>query len=67
MRKKIGTKLELYKATPEFIPVDITEDVVKLVKQKLSGSAGPGGTDLEALQEWLLKFEYHGNKRFFCV
>ena len=36
--------------------MDITEDVVNLVAQKLLGSSGPGGTDLEALQGWLLKF-----------
>ena len=42
---------------PIFIPVDITEDAVKPVTQKLSGSYGPVGTDPEALQGWLLKFE----------
>ena len=50
--------LEAYKATPVFIPVDITEDVVELVAKKLSGSAGPGDTHLDALQGWLLKFGY---------
>ena len=40
--------LELYAATPVFIPVDIAEEVVKSVAKKLSGGAGPGGTDLEA-------------------
>ena len=39
-----------------FIPVDISEYVVKSVVQKLSGSSGPVSTDSEALQEWLLKF-----------
>ena len=39
-----------------FIPVGITEDVVKLVACKLSGIACTGGTDSEALQGWLLKF-----------
>ena len=28
-----------------------------MVAQKRSGSSGPGGTDLEALRGWLLKFE----------
>ena len=37
-----------------FIHVDITEDVVKSVARKLSGSLGPGGMDLESLQVWLL-------------
>ena len=33
-----------------FIPVDIMEDVVKLVAQKLSGSSIPGYDNSEALQ-----------------
>ena len=41
---------------PIFIPVDITEEAVESVARKLSGSSGPGGTDYEALQGWLLKF-----------
>ena len=41
---------------PIFIPVDITEEAVKLVAHKLLGSSGPGGTELEALQGWILKF-----------
>ena len=45
-----------------FIPVDITEDVVKSAMRKLSGNAGPGGTDLEALQGWPLKFGDHSKK-----
>ena len=36
--------------------MDITEDEVKLVTWKLSGSLGSGGTESEALQGWLLKF-----------
>ena len=55
----------MYEATPVFIPVDITEDVVELVVQKLSGSIGPSGTDLEDLQGWLLKFWDHSRK--LCV
>ena len=39
-----------------FIPVEITEDVVKLVAQKLLGNLGPGGTESKALQVWILKF-----------
>ena len=49
-KKKLGIALEVYEATPVFIPVYITEYVVESVAQKLSGSAGPFGTDLEALQ-----------------
>ena len=39
-----------------FIPVDIMERAVELVARKLLGGSGPGGTDLEALKGWLLKF-----------
>ena len=48
--------LEVYDEIPISIHVDITQDVVKLVAQKLSGSSGPGGTDLEDLYRWFLKF-----------
>ena len=44
------------------IPVNITEESVKWVAQKNLGASGSGGTDLEALQGWLLKFEEY-NKR----
>ena len=47
--------LETYKETPIFILVDITGKAVELVAHKLPGSSGPGGTELEALQGWLLK------------
>ena len=41
---------------PEFTPVDITYDTVTAVAGRLSGSAGPGGTDSVLLQHWLLRF-----------
>ena len=41
---------------PIFIPVDIMEDLVESVAQKISGSFVPGGTGTEALQGWILKF-----------
>ena len=47
--------LEAYNKMPIFIPMGITEDVVKSVVRKLSGISGPGGMDSEALQGWLLK------------
>ena len=49
-------KLETYEDTPIFIPVHITEEAVKLITRKLSGNSGPGGTNSEALQRWLVKF-----------
>ena len=58
--------MEAYKTTPVLFPVDITEDVVELVAKKLSGSAGPGDTHLDALQGWLLKFGYY-KKNFVLV
>ena len=48
--------LETYEETTIFIPADITEEAVESAARKLSGSSGPGGTNLEALQGWLLKF-----------
>ena len=38
------------------VPVDITDDVVTAVAGRLSGGAGPGGTDSVSLQHWLLRF-----------
>ena len=49
-------RLETYKETPIFIPVNITEETVESVARKLSGSSSPGCTNSEALQGWLLKF-----------
>ena len=37
--------MEVYDATPIFIPVDIPEKVVEWVAKKRSGSVGPGGMD----------------------
>ena len=39
----------MYNKTSIFIPVNITEEDVESVAQKLLGSSGPGGTDSEAL------------------
>ena len=41
---------------PELTPVDITDDTVTAVAGRLSGGAGPGGTDSVSLQHWLLSF-----------
>ena len=46
----------MYEETPIFIPVYITKKAVESVARKNSGSSGPGGTESEALQGWLLKF-----------
>ena len=41
---------------PEMVPVDIMDDVVSSVIGRLSGGAGPGGTDSISIQHWLLRF-----------
>ena len=49
--------LDAYPGPPsEMVPVDITDDVVSAVAGRLSGGAGPGGTDSISLQHWLLRF-----------
>ena len=62
--KPLCYMMEAYKETPVFVTIDITEDVFELVARKISGSAGPGCTDSEALQGWLLKFRDHSKKNF---
>ena len=53
----IGIRVfEPYDATPQQIPLDVTAEIVEEVASKLSGAAGPGGTDAVALQSWLLRF-----------
>ena len=52
----------MYEETPIFIPVDITEDVIKLVAHKRLGGAGPSGMESEALQVWLIKFRDDSKK-----
>ena len=47
---------EPYGAVPTPIPVDITADDVESVATRLSGAAGPGGTDAVDLRNWLLRF-----------
>ena len=54
--------LETYEEAHIFIPVDIMEEDVESVAQKLSGSFGPRGTDSEALQGRLLKFGEDGTR-----
>ena len=42
--------LETYEEMPIFVTVNITEEAVESVAQKLFGRSSPGGTDSEALQ-----------------
>ena len=48
--------LETYEEAPIFIPVKISEEAIESVASKISGSSGPGDTDSEAIQGWLLEF-----------
>ena len=64
-RKNYCYALEAYEETPVFIPMDMMEDVVKSVAQKLSASAGPSGTYSEALQGCILKFG--DNLKRLCI
>ena len=50
---------EPYPALPKAMPLCITQDVVETVASKLSGAAGPGGTDGEELKSWLLWYGSH--------
>ena len=48
--------MEEYDTLPDFVELDITADTVEKVARRLSGSAGPGGTDSADLPHWLLRF-----------
>ena len=54
--------LETYEKTPIFTTINIMEESVESVAQKFPVSTGPGGTDLDALQGWLLKFGEGGTR-----
>ena len=48
---------EPYPETPTAIPICVlTPDDVELISSRLSGGAGPGGTDAVDLSNWLLRF-----------
>jgi hypothetical protein len=47
---------EEYPSIPEPLPLEITDEVVSVVGSRLSGGAGPGGTDAVSLRNWLLRF-----------
>ena len=56
-RPPSATSLDAYPNNPpEMVPVNITDNVVAAVAGRLSGGAGPGGTELVSLQHWLLRF-----------
>ena len=47
---------EPYPDLPAPVPVCITQDDVEAISSRLSGAAGPGGTDAVDLANWLLRF-----------
>jgi hypothetical protein len=47
---------EPYESAPQSVPVDITAELIEEVAPKLSGAAGPGGTDSVTLRNWLLRY-----------
>ena len=47
---------EPYADLPTAIPLCITQDDVEVISSRLSGAAGPGGTDAVDLSNWLLRF-----------
>jgi hypothetical protein len=50
------TAFEPYPDVPTAIPICVTPDDVELISSRLSGAAGPGGTDAVELCNWLLRF-----------
>jgi hypothetical protein len=46
---------EEYEEVPDFVKLDVTEEVVGQVAARMSGSAGPGGSDAQSVQHWLLR------------
>ena len=59
------SRLEVYDKMYIFIPLEISEDVVKSVTRKLLGGLIPGVADSEALQGWILKFEVY--RKYFAL
>ena len=47
---------EPYPELPTAIPLCITQDDVEVISTRLSGAAGPSGTDAVDLSNWLLRF-----------
>ena len=53
---EVDGAFERYEETPAIVPVVISNDIVETVASRLSGAAGPGGTDAEDLKGWLLRY-----------
>ena len=50
------SSLPIFESCPELINIEVTEDNVEKVANRLSGSAGPSGIDSMSISHWLLKF-----------
>ena len=55
-----------YESVPEFINILITNEIVEMVANKLSGSAGVSGFDFAALKDLLLVQDSHRLKIVFA-
>ena len=58
---EIDGVFEPYPSVPCQPPILVSGDVVESVASKLSGSAGPGGTDREELKNCLLRYGTHSH------
>ena len=47
---------EPYPTVPTAIPMEVTAEHIEKVASRLSGAAGPGGTDAVDLRNWLIRF-----------
>ena len=51
-----SSSFEEYDQDPDVGPIEILEEDVQWVASKLSGAAGPSGTDTMVFQSWHLRF-----------
>ena len=51
-----ASMLPKFSMTPDLVDLNITNETVKAVGRKLSGSGGLGGTDAMSVRSWLLQF-----------
>jgi hypothetical protein len=50
------SQLPAYAGTPDFVNLDIMDEIIEKVAQQLSRSVGVGGSDSHTLTHWLLRF-----------
>ena len=59
-----GSAFEPYDTVPTPLTVYITDEILETVASRLSGAAGPSGTDATDLKGWLLRFGTQQSNRF---